>query len=536
MVRRPLRLGRDRDGRALQGRAVPETRADLPSRFARIRAELGIPDAFPPHVLAEAADAAGRAPVTDADLRDVPFVTVDPPGATDLDQALHLTVAGDGFRLLYAIADVPAFVEPAGAVAVEAARRGQTLYSPDLRTPLHPPVLSEDAASLLEGRDRPAYVWRLTLDARGSLTSADVLRAVVRSRSRLDYAGMQALADANPDPEPERSPGDLARWLDTTGIDGPAAQAVLLRAVGRRRIELERSRGGAGLPMPEQEVEETDEGYRVRLRPALAAEDWNAQLSLTTGMAAAAIMLRGGVGLLRTLPEPDHAVVDRFRRQADALGVPWLENLPYGEFLRGLDLTDPARLALVHEAGALFRGAAYTPFDGTEPAVRVHAAVAAPYAHVTAPLRRLVDRFGLACCHALSQGLEVPEWVREALPALPAAMRASDRLAGELERRCLDQVEAAVLAGSVGRDFDAVVVEVRRGGESGQVQVIGPPVLAGCDGPLRLGEPVRVRLTDADPDTGRVRFAAAPPREPGRGPGGYPGPADEPDGRPRRAG
>ena len=57
------------------------------------------------------------------------------------------------------------------------------------------------------------------------------------------------------------------------------------------------------------------------------------------------------------------------------------------------------------------------------------AAVAYPYAHVTAPLRRLVDRFGVVGCEALSRGAEVPEWVREALPTLPEIMAASDRRA-----------------------------------------------------------------------------------------------------------
>ena len=74
--------------------------------------------------------------------------------------------------------------------------------------------------------------------------------------------------------------------------------------------------------------------------------------------------------------------------------------MPYGDFVRGLDRANPRHLALIHEATALFRGAGYTAFDGEPPAQREHAAVAAPYAHVTAPLRRLVDRFGLVVCEA----------------------------------------------------------------------------------------------------------------------------------------
>jgi len=492
MVRRSIRL-------AVEG---PDSVPALSRLFTGIRAGLGVPEEFPPEVV-EAARAAADAwppgapaPSGWVDLTGVPFVTVDPPGSTDLDQALHLTRAGDGFGVDYAIADVPAFVAAGGPVHAEAMRRGQTLYAPDRRTPLHPPLLSEGAASLLPGQVRPAFVWRFTLDAAGQVTSTRLERALVRSRARLDYEGVQALADAVPAGAGGGAPAQA---------DPVADQAVLLRAVGLRRLECERDRGGASLPLPELVVSAENGSYRVRLRPTRPAEDWNAQLSLLTGMAAAQFMLAAGVGLLRTLPAPDPALVERFRRQAAALGVPWGADEPYGRFLRGLDRDDPAQLALMHEAGALFRGAGYTPLDGGPlPPVTTHAAVAAPYAHVTAPLRRLVDRFGLVISHAVRSGGQVPDWARAALPALPPAMATSDALAGKLERACLDVVEAAVLADRVGETFDAVVVDVTKTG--GKVQLLDPAVLAGAAGQLQLGERVRVQLTQADSAAGAVRF------------------------------
>jgi exoribonuclease R len=282
------------------------------------------------------------------------------------------------------------------------------------------------------------------------------------------------------------------------------------------RLALERARGGASLPLPEQEVVAEGGGYRLHLRPGLPAEDWNAQLSLMTGMAAARLMLQAGVGLLRTLPPPDDHLVARFRRQAAALGVAWGDDVTHGAFLAQLDRDEPAQLALLHEAGALFRGAGYTPLlpgAALEPAATTHAAVAAPYAHVTAPLRRLVDRFGLVAAHALCRGEPVPDWVVQALPSLPAAMAASDQLAGRLERGCLDAVEAAVLSTRVGETFEAVVVDVttpKDGGPGrGKVQLLEPAVLAACDGPLELGARTRVRLDQADVATGTVRFSAA---------------------------
>lgn len=470
-------------------REVPvghEVRDDgaLESSLAALRQELGLSDRFPPEVEAEAAAAAAAPALPATDWTDVPFVTVDPPGATDLDQALHLERRGSGYRLRYAIADVPAFVRPGSALDAEARRRGQTMYAPDRRVPLHPPVVSEGAASLLAGQDRPAFVWVVDLDRDGQAVAVDVVRAVVRSRAQLTYAGLQADLDAG------RAP----------------AAVELLPEVGRLRVALERDRGGASLPIPEQEVVRMDGAYRLRLRPPAPVEDWNAQVSLLTGMAAADLMLAGGVGILRTLPEADPAAVARFRRQTAALGHRWDADTPLGEYLHRLDPADGAQLALLHESAALFRGAGYTVFDGAPPEVAGHAAVAAPYAHVTAPLRRLVDRFSLVLCHGLCAGAGVPAWAREALPSLPAVMAASDRVAGALDRGAVDAAEAAVLADRVGELFEAVVVDTDGRGSRGQVQLLDPPVLARCDGDLALGEAVRVRLVEADVRHRRVRF------------------------------
>jgi exoribonuclease R len=462
--------------------------AELKQRFDAIRAELDVPTDFPPEVVAEAREAAAAADLPERDETGVPFLTIDPPGSMDLDQAVHLERDGDGYRVRYAIADVPAFVRAGGAVDEEARRRGQTIYAPDQRTPLHPTVLSEGAASLLPGEVRPAFVWDIRAGADGEVVSAEVCRALVRSRERHDYEGVQRAVD-------EGSAGELL---------------MLLKELGEKRIECERRRGGASLPMPEQEVAEDEQGhYRLSFRPLLAAEDWNAQISLMTGMAAAAMMIEGGVGILRTMPEPEHKAMGRLRRAARGLGIDWPEDQPYGEFLRCLDRTNPRHLALIHEATSLFRGAGYTAFDGAAPEQATHAAVAAAYAHVTAPLRRLVDRFGLVVCDALSRGEDVPDWVREALPALPEAMAASDRRAGAVERACADAVEAAALEDRVGQAFPASVVDLNGKGGRRQVtvQVREPAVLARADGEAGLGAEVTVRLVQAEIATSTVRFA-----------------------------
>lgn len=454
----------------------------LAATLRQIRDELGLPQSFPAEVEAEAREAVAAHELPWADRTGIPFVTIDPPGATDLDQALHLERAGDGYTVHYAIADVPAFVPPLGAVDAEARERGQTLYAPDGRIPLHPTVISEDAASLLPGAERGAFVWTFALDARGETASVGLERARIRSRRQYSYGEVQELVDG-----------------------GTADESLqLLREVGILRLALERERGGASLNRPDEEIEFEGGRYTLTRRAPLPAETWNAQISLLTGMAAARIMIDGGVGILRTMPEPFPDTVAMFRRQVAALGCPWPEGMPYGEFLRGLDHSTPAGLAAVHAAASLFRGAGYTAFDGQPPENPVQAAVAAPYAHTTAPLRRLVDRFVLVTCEALLAGGAVPEWVREALPTLPKLMSRSDGLASRLERASVEAIEAALLQPRVGEVFDAVVIAAKEG--RGTIQLADPVVTASVDGDVEAGDTVRVRLTAADIPTGVVEF------------------------------
>ncbi len=464
-------------------RATPTTA--LEAAFASIRAEADVRDEFSPEALAEARVAAGTPSLPERDETAVEFLTVDPPGSMDLDQAMHIERSGQGYRVRYAIADVPAFVVPGGAIDAEVWERGQTIYCPDTRIPLHPTVVSEGAASLLPGQTCPAYVWDMTIDAAAQRSTAEVYRAMVMSRRRYTYTEVQEQVDAG--------------LADDT--------LMLLRDVGRLRVEREIERGGASLPMPEQEVLVDDDGhYVLRLRPVLEADDWNAQISLLTGIVAAETMLAGGVGILRTMPPPHDRDVSRFRRQVGALGVDWPTGTAYGEFLRTLDGRDPKHLAVVHDATSLFRGAGYAAFDGEPPQITVQSAIAAPYTHATAPLRRLVDRYSLVVCAALTAGEDVPEWARTSLPELPAVMARTDALARRVERACTDAVEAAVLQHRVGERFRAVVVDETRGGDL-VVQVVDPAVTALAEGDATLGSEVTVELTVADVERHTVRFS-----------------------------
>ncbi|HEX5204145.1 MAG TPA: RNB domain-containing ribonuclease, partial [Actinoplanes sp.] len=331
-------------------------------------------------------------------------------------------------------------------------------------------------------------VWTIDLDADGEATGVAVERALVRSRAKLDYASVQGQVDAGTAPEP----------------------IALLPELGRLLAERAAGRGAVNLPLPEQEVERDGDGWRLVLRAPLPVEEHNAHISLLTGVAAAGLMLRGGIGLLRTMPAARPEAVEKLRAAAGSLGVSWPAGASVGAVVAAVDPGSPRGAAFLDQAAELLRGAAYTPFDGDVPAETGHGGVGAPYAHVTAPLRRLADRYATEVCLALAGGLAVPSWAREALPRLPKAMGDTDRLAGAASRGAIDLTEAVLLHGRVGETFDAGVVDRDDGRgkrpAGGTVALDDPAVRARCVGDLPLGERIRATLTVADPVTRKVEF------------------------------
>ncbi|MGW2643696.1 RNB domain-containing ribonuclease [Streptomyces sp. NPDC001393] len=462
----------------------------LRAALAALRAELGLPDAFPPQVQAEAERAAKAPAPPSYDATDIPLFTIDPPASTDLDRATHLSRQGTGYRIRYAVVDVAAFVVPGGALDAEAHRRVNTLYFPDARIPLHPTVLSEGAAGLLPDRVRPAVLWTIDLDAEGRTIAVDVCRALVRSRARLDCAHVQKEIDARTAAEP----------------------VALLKEIGEARERQEAERGGISLNVPEQQITEQDHTYVLGYRAPLPAESWYAQLPLLTGMAAADLMLAYGTGVLRTLPAVPDGAVARLRRTATALHIDWPHHVSYAALIRTLDPHDTHHAAFLQECTSLLRGAGYTVFrDGALPEITTHSAVAAPYTHCTAPLHRLADRYVTEICLAAVAGQSPPDWVLAALDALPRRMADGSRIAGTAERECVDIIEAALLKDRVGDVFDGCVVDVDEHRPTvGTVQLDSPAVIGRVEGDrLPLGERLRVRLGRADPGTAKILFTVA---------------------------
>ena len=469
---------------------VAPIRLRAPARFeagfAAIRTELDVPPQFPNEVLA-AAEAARPVGVDRFDARHLPFIAIDPPGATDLDQAFFAERRAEGYRVFYAIADVGAFLDPGGVIDLEARRRGITLYSPDIRTPLHPEVISEDRASLLAGTEKPALLWTIDLDSDGVPVANRIERAIIRVREAIDYRTAAARIDAGTD-----------------------ESLTLLRTIGRLRQEQEVARGGVSLNLPSQEVVERDGSYALEYDASIPIEGWNAQISLLTGIVAGHAMHDAAVGILRTLPPARSQDLRRLRRQAVALGVTWPDDLDYPQFIRTVSPDGPSTNAFLLSAARSFRGAGYVAMNGERPEHAEHGAIASIYAHVTAPLRRLVDRFGNEILLALHAGEDPPAWAVEALAELPSLMGRAKSKESALERSMVDFAEAMVLAPHVGETFGGFVVGLDDKKNRAIIQLRDPAVVVHMDPTgFELAQEVSLRLRSVDPTARSVEFDRA---------------------------
>ena len=158
----------------------------------------------------------------------------------------------------------------------------------------------------------------------------------------------------------------------------------------------------------------------------------------------------------------------------------------------------------------LLRGSGYAAFNGEVPEQPMHAALASEYAHVTAPLRRLVDRYAGEICVALCAGSEVPPWVLDRLHDLPAIMRDSGRKASALRRGGGRPRRDRAAHGARGGAVRGVVVEVaEKDPRRGTLTLADPAVeapLVSSDGELPLGTEVSAELVAADLATRKVTF------------------------------
>lgn len=488
--------------------------------FRAIAREFELPETFSEVVHHQAAAARDRFPDQRVDMRDVDFVTIDPPRSQDLDQAVFISPAAgqqnlqsehpaeSGWHVLYAIADVAAFIEPGSELEKESLRRGQTMYLPDDPVRLHPVELSEDRASLLPGQDRPAVVWDIHVAADGEVERFTVYRAIVRSRAKLNYEGVEA----------DRLAGTLH----------PAIRH--LPQLGKARQHSDRRRNAINLRLPSIAVEtapsEQPGEYQLRIEPRHVMNDYNAELSLLAGMCAGQMMVEAGVGILRTLPQASAKEEAQFDSAARALGF-IRGDRSIGELLADINASTPQGMALMQDALKLLRGAGYVALgvgrndgdsagskgsagvgdsaDRREHQASIHAGIGGFYAHVTAPLRRLSDRYSTEVCLCIAAGKPVEPWVYQRLEQVVDIMEESTRRANQVDRACMRLTEAVVLRPWIGQNFEAAVLHTAK--KAADVFITEPPVIADCVGTPQEASQTLVTLITADPQSRTVEFA-----------------------------
>jgi exoribonuclease R len=327
-------------------------------------------------------------------------------------------------------------------------------------------------------------VFTVRVDPNGIATLDGAERALIRSRAKLGYETVHA-----------------AQLPDTF-----AAFAERIHAAEDRR-------GAARVEVPEQEVSQSANGhFTLRFRPRVIAEDQNATLSLACNLAVAQAMLRQRTGLFRVMAGPDARAEERLRNTARAYGLYWPGEATLAQFQRMLDTRDPKQAAFaqaIHRAGS---GARYQPYE--EGVIPWHAAVAASYAHATAPLRRLADRYVVRAALAIANGQAVPAAVEEAFSTLPKVMARAEGIGGRIDRAVIDLAETVALDGREGERFPALVTDVDERGA--RIQLCDLPVVAriATDG-LLPGDPLTVRLAAIDQRARLLRFE--PPGETGDG-------------------
>ena len=515
-----------RSGYGLAGARVKERLGSLAGERAisliAIHAH-SIPHVFPTAALAEA-DAARPAPLAAReDWRDLPLVTIDPADAKDHDDAVHAAHDGDpknpgGFIITVAIADVAHYVHPGSELDREALLRGNSVYFPDRVVPMLPERISNDLCSLGPGKDRAALGIRMVVGADGGKRSHSFHRVLMRSVARLNYVQAQAAIDGWPD--------------ETTGpLLGSALEPLYAayRALKRARDE----RAPLDLDLPERKIVLTAHNTvdRVVTPERLDAHRLIEEFMILANVAAAETLERGRVPLIyRVHDEPDPQRVNALREFLQSLDL----SFPKGGALRAAQFNRVLQRVKGRDVEKLVNEVVLRTQAQAEYAAQNYGHFGLNlrrYAHFTSPIRRYADLVvhrGLI--HALKLGDEALPETHDlaALAEIGAQISAAERRAMKAERETFDRLLAHFLADRIGATFEGHISGATRAGlfvkldETGAdgfipVRTLGAEyfryhedrhaLIGDHTGEThRLGDRVTVRLVEAAPVAGALRF------------------------------
>ncbi len=482
-----------------------------------------IPQEFPADVIAESEAAKPATLAGREDWRNVPLVTIDPPDAKDHDDAVHAEPDADpnnkgGYIVNVAIADVAFYVRPQSPLDHEALKRGNSVYFPDRVVPMLPERISNDLCSLKPGAPRGALAVRMVIDKTGHKRSHTFHRVLMRSAAKLNYAQAQAAIDGRLD--------------DTTGplldpILKPLYDAYAL--VKRARNE----RDPLDLDLPERKILLKPDGTvdRVVTPERLDAHRLIEEFMILANVAAAETLEKKALPLIyRVHDEPTVEKVHNLQEFLKTLDMPFsatgaLRPAVFNRILVQVKGRDAESLVnevvLRSQAQAEYSAENYGHFGLN----------LRRYAHFTSPIRRYADLIvhrALIRALGLGEGALPDTETFETLTEVAAAISLTERRAMKAERETADRLIAHFLADRIGATFEGRISGVTRAGLF--VKLTG----TGADGLIpvrtlgseyynydearhaligsrsgamhRLGDVVQVRLVEAAPVAGALRF------------------------------
>jgi ribonuclease R len=399
-----------------------------------------------------------------ADLRDIPFLTIDPETARDFDDAVAMQPLPHGAtRLWVAVADVSHYVREGSPVDVEARRRGCSIYLPSRAIPMLPEPLSARLCSLVPEEDRLAMVAQIDLDRHSNVVARDFSAAVIHSRARLDYPGVAAALA-----------GDTRGKRKKYEPHLPALRAM--DSVARQLRALRVARGSLDFDLPEPFVElDEDDPRRVRdIRKSRRDPGERQAYSMIEEFMLAAneavatsFRERGEDTLWRIHDAPDRARMETFVALAESYGLQIDiddARTPQGlkrvlDRLKGL----PAEKALSFQ---LLRSLKQATYDVVN--VGHFGLASSDYLHFTSPIRRYPDlivhrllKSRLAGQRKPAGGFPPPSVApppdRVALQKMAADSSFAERQAMEVEREVVDLYRAFFLRDRIGDVFEGTI-------------------------------------------------------------------------------
>jgi ribonuclease R len=464
------------------------------------------------------------------DLRDIPFVTIDPADARDHDDAVYAQRDEDpknegGWIVWVAIADVAAYVRPNTSLDREARAKGNSTYFPDRVEPMLPERLSNGLCSLKEGENRATLAVRMVFDRDGRKLGHKFHRGLMRSHAKLSYEQAQSAIEGEID--------------DTTG---PIMETILypLWNAYRTMLKGRLKRSPLAIDSPERRIRMSPDGgiASIEKRVSLEAHRLIEEMMVQANVCAAEMLEAKKTPLIFRVHEaPSQEKVFNLADFLSTIGKPWNKGEPATtkRFNKLLDETrDGPHAEVVNEV--VLRSqmqAIYSPENVGHFGLNLDR-----YAHFTSPIRRYSDLIvhrGLIRALGLGKDGLTDREIAE-LPAIADQVTQTERRSMAAERDAMDRYVAAFLQDRVGATFTGRITGVTRFGlfvrldETGAdglvpVSSLGNEYFTHDDRAhalvgersgqrFTLGRMVEVKLKEATPITGGLLFEMLSDAEP----------------------